>query len=244
MTPLWDLAYRLWLLGARFASLAGAVSTVAVFGELLAAPFRAISSIFFDAANLCWDANETLLQVVNLWNDLRYGGLINDVLDRVFWRWSQLRTDPQGFVNDMVQGLFSGWAALRSDPALYLRNRLIDRWPDLGPLLKDPLTWLRTRLEYNLGLGVGFFADPLGAIRSWLYQRYPVLWGLFESPSTWLRSMLTVRMGVDVDLLDNPTAWVWTHVRESVERYAASYIDWIVDVAADLINRAWSTRVP
>ena len=242
MTPLWHLAYRLWLLGARFASLAGAVSMVAVFGELLASPFRAISSALFEAADFCWDANEVLLQIISLWNDLRYGTLINDVLERVFWRWSQLRTDPQGFVNDMMQGLFPGWTALRSDPALYLRNKLIDRWPDLGPLLRDPLTWLRTRLEYNLGLGVGFFADPLGAIRSWLYQRYPVLWGLFESPSTWLRSMLTVRMGVDVDFLDNPTVWVWRHVTVAVEDYAAAQIEWVVGIAADLISRAWRLK--
>lgn len=243
MTPLWHLAYRLWLLGARFASLAGAVSTVAVFGELLAAPFRAISSTLFDAAEFCWDANETLLQVINLWNDLRYGNLINDVLDRVFWRWSQLRSDPWGFVNDMVQGLFSGWAALRSDPALYIRTRLVNRWPDLGPLFTDPLTWLRTRLEYNLGLGVGFFADPLGAIKRWVYERYPVLKGLFETPTFWLRGQLTERLGVDRDFLDSPRAWVWRQVREAIEDYAADYIEWVVGVASDLIKRAWSARV-
>lgn len=244
MTPLWHLAYELWKLGYQFTGLGAKVRVVAVFGELLATPFLAIASILFDAADFCWDANEVLLQVINLWNDLRYGNLINDVLDRVFWRWSQLRTDPWGFVNDMVRGLFSGWDSFRADPALYIRTRLVNRWPDLGPLFSDPRGWLRTTLEYNLGLGVGFFSDPLGAIRSWLYQRYPVLWGLFESPSTWLRSMLTVRLGVDVDLLDNPTAWVWRHIMESVERYAVSYVDWIVGVVADLVNRAWSVRVP
>jgi hypothetical protein len=220
------------------------VSIVAVFGELLASPFRAISSTLFDAAEFCWDANETLLQVINLWNDLRYGNLINDVLDRVFWRWSQLRSDPWGFVNDMVRGLFPGWDSLRADPALYIRNRLTGRWPDLSPLFADPLTWLRTRLEYNLGLGVGFFADPLGAIRRWLYERYPVLWGLFESPTTWLRSMLTVRMGVSVDLLDNPRAWVWRQFKEAVEAYAWSEIEWLLGTLGDLIEKSWDMRVP
>jgi hypothetical protein len=238
------LAYELWKIGARFAQLAGVVSVVAVFGELLAGPFRAIAGFFFDAANFCWDANETLLDLINLWNQLRWGTLINDVLDRVFWRWHQLRTDPWGFVNDMVRGLFWDWDSFRADPALYIRNRLTGRWPDLGPLFADPVSWLRTRLEYNLGLGVGFFADPLGAIRRWLYERYPILWGLFESPTTWLRSMLTVRMGISTDLLDNPTRWVWERTMDGVERYAASRVDWLVSIAADLINRAWSVRVP
>lgn len=243
MTPLWRLAYQLWMLGFNFTALAARVSLVAVFGDLLAEPFRTVASVLFDAANFCWEADGVLLGLIAFWNDLRYGNLINDLLQRVFWRWSQLRTDPYGFVNDMVAGLFPGWGAFRADPATYIRNRLIDRWPELGPLLRNPLDWLRTRLEYNLGLGAGFFSDPLGAIKGWFYNRYPSLRNFFEDPGYWLRTQLRTRWGVDLDLLDDPTAWAWRRLIDSVERYAVTYLDWLLRIVADLANRAWTTKV-
>ena len=243
MTPLWRLAYQLWMLGFNFTALAARVSLVAVFGDLLAEPFRTVASVLFDAADFCWEANGVLLDVVNLWNDLRYGNLVNDLIQRVFWLWSWLRSDPWGFVNEMVAGLFPGWDSLRADPATYIRDRLINRWTYLGPLLRTPLEWLRTRLEDNLGLGLGFFDDPLGAIRVWFYDTYPSLDGLFESPGYWLRTQLRARWGVDLDLLDDPTAWAWRRLIDSVERYAVTYLDWLLRIVADLANRAWTTKV-
>lgn len=242
MTPLWELAYELWLLGTQFTALQARVLGVAVFGDLLAIPFGAIAHILYTASARCFDADRLLLDLQRFWHDLQWGYLINDLISRVFWWWDRLRSDPRGFVNDWISDLFPGWGHFRSDPRGYILDRIYDWYPELREFLRDPWGWLRVALEWRLGLGSGFFADPLGNIVGRIYARYPELQGAFADPTGWLRDQLVWRLGIEREFLDDPRAWVWEQLRYSIERNLQAHLHWLVGVVAETVSNVWGMK--
>lgn len=241
--PLWDLARALWDLGARCTSIAVYLAPIFVLGQHLTPRFLQLASLFFRAAAFTWDANRALIQTQIWINRIRWEGGINDLIRAVFGWWDQLRRTPWIFVSEMIVRVWPSWRRFYQDPGGFVLGKITDRYPELRKLLNDPWDWIRQAIEIRLGLGAGFFADPLRHIKRWIYQTYPQLKGLFDYPHKWIRRQLIERFGLDPDLLDDPTAWAWKMITRSIERYLQSRLDWLIRIVAETVKNVWVMRV-
>ena len=243
ITPLFDLAYRFWRVGAKFLTLGGSISGVFIIGEYLAWPFMTLSTIFFEAASLTWDADTLLRDIRRFVVDLRDGSLINDLIRRFFWWWDRFRADPYGFINDVINHLFPWWWSFRTNPRQFVHDRINELWPEWNWFRLHPTAWLKYKIETNLGLGIGFFDDPVFWIKRRIYERWPFLSPFFDDPGYWLKLWIAYRLGLGADFFDDPAFWVWRRLQFALDRFLEQNLEWLVNLVSRTLNAIWTTKL-
>lgn len=237
--PLGDAATFIQFVSDIFVKLFDSIKDIPIIGEYLASPF------WWVGFRLAWVAHYLRKA------DERIEGInITDILERpLFWVLTRLGMPWYEFplwAEHLWAWLLYRFGLSRLDalmfeasPVGFIITKVVEKWPFLTPILKDPRLWVRRRLEEAWSEFEEIRTHP----RRWALRKIgatayeAAFWE--TNPWGWVKQKIRSTWPDLARLLDNPKRFVWDKFRDAVDDYLPLYLDWLVKVLKDTLNRLW-----
>jgi hypothetical protein len=230
MNNLHYFANKLYDVSDTFYDLYDSTKNIYLIGYYLSGGFYTLYSITGWGAYYCWQAGNTLDDILNNWDWLVNQGGFKGMLDNISIVYSALRTNPAlfvaaelalastylydlvyypaTFVDTYIRALSAWYALLLDNPLLFIKSalRLVYYIPDW--LFNEPIYCAEYFLRLSVAWAGGFLDNPLGFIISRLTgYNYWIDW-LFNYPLWFVDYFIRQLNPMFGSLLDNPAMFI------------------------------------
>lgn len=208
-TALWGLGFKFELIAQRFDKLRNDIQDIWLIGTWLSYPFYAIGYYMFQARDLVWQADDTLVEVITWIKGITEGNVIIGILEHLWYEFRYLKADPIGWVSAKIDQVSGELRHLRLDPLGWIRTRFRVAMPEFTSLLNNGAYWVYSRLiEWKPEFG-DFIRNTHGYIRDKVLSLFGWARELETNPAQMIINRISGYAGWFMTFLQDPAGFIY-----------------------------------
>lgn len=207
-TAIWHIGWNLWFVKDSIRGRANAIRDVWLIGVHFASFLDYLADRVEDVANLCFDT-DTIIRNVMAWvTGISEGYTFQDILDSLSWVYYDIRHHPVDWVRDRFTDISGSLALLVWNPWAWLWDRFAELRGWFPGFLDNPIQWVVDRVYEHTWWFWAFLNDPSNAVITFISWWYWWILDFLNNPRQFVIDRVKEHVWWFGELLDNPVSWV------------------------------------
>lgn len=220
----------------RLGFLADGIKDIPIIGPLFFPTVDTLAIVIDDISLLVHEFEPQYLAVLAFVRDITGLTLLNDLIQRAFFEWNELRYTPRAWFHRKLIRVWPDYELFVNDPARMIEGWLTDRWFGLWDIIHDATGWVYEQLVTLWPAFRGFRDNPAYWVETWLVSRRPEFGRWLYYPQGWLKDTIIDILGLGEFDWNDPWGYITWQWKRKIEARHPYYVNWIYDFGEHLLR--------